>query len=152
MGLKKSIFLGGTLPNKKFFTDPDNSKSSLLAFLRKKSDNSIAISEREEEIVRFVNSNTHKHLSATKKLIAIRQALGDITDTIDCEIWREIVDARTILVDDLVAAVDEGQIAVRRAEAAHLRGGDRLRGFVRAEARRSIQPGRPMGRLVGLAG
>ena len=108
MGLKKSIFLGGTLPNKKFFTDPDNSKSSLLAFLRQKSDNSIAISEREEEIVRFVNSNTHKHLSATKKLIAIRQALGDITDTIDCEICREIVDARTILVDDLVAAVDEG--------------------------------------------
>jgi hypothetical protein len=75
-----------------------------------KSDNSIAISELGEEIVRFVNSNTYKHLSATEKLIAICQAFGDITGTIDCEICREIVDAGTnsFLVDDLIAAVDEG--------------------------------------------
>jgi hypothetical protein len=41
-----------------------------------KSDNSSAISELGEEIVRFVNSNTYKHLSATEKLIAICQAFG----------------------------------------------------------------------------
>ena len=48
-----------------------------------KSDNWIAISELGEEIVRLVNCNTYKHLSATEKTIAICQAFGDITGTID---------------------------------------------------------------------
>ena len=75
-----------------------------------KSDNWIAISELGEEIVQLVNCNTYKHLSATEKMIAICQAFGDIAGTIDCEICREIVDAGrdSFLVDDLIAAVDEG--------------------------------------------
>ena len=75
-----------------------------------KSDNWIAVSELGEEIVRLVNCNSYKDLSATEKIIAICQAFGDITGTIDCEICREIVDAGrdSFLVDDLIAAVDEG--------------------------------------------
>ena len=75
-----------------------------------KSDNWIAVSELGEEIVRLVNCNSYKDLSATEKLIAICQAFGDITGTIDCEICREIIDAGrdSFLVDDLIAAVDEG--------------------------------------------
>ena len=75
-----------------------------------KSDNWIAVSELGEEIVRLVNCNSYKHLSATEKTVAICQAFGDITGTIDCEICREIVDAGrdSFLVDDLIAALDEG--------------------------------------------
>ena len=89
-------------------------KSSANSFDRQgkgntmKSDNSSAISRLGEEIVRVVSSN--KHLSATEKTIAICQAFGDIIGTIDCEICREIIDADrdSFLLDDLIAAVDEG--------------------------------------------
>jgi hypothetical protein len=73
-----------------------------------KSDNWIEVSELGEEIVRLLNAR--KHLSATEKLIAICQAFGDITNAHDCELCRELVApvANSLLVDDLIAAVEKG--------------------------------------------